>query len=561
MSQLALYRKYRSQTFEDLVGQDHVIKTLRNSIASGRISHAYLFTGPRGTGKTSTARLLAKALNCTGGPSAEIPDDCPICAEISAGNCMDVIELDAASESGVDDIRTSVIQAADYQPTHCRYKVYIIDEVHDLSAKAFDALLKTIEEPPGHVIFILATTEYNKVPPTIRSRCQKFDFHRGSIEDLTKRLEYVAAQEQVEAEPGALSAIARLADGGFRDALTLLEQALITSEGTVTLAHVYDQLGLVADEAVDQLIGGVAEGDTKLIITSVEEIYRQGRDPRSIVESLMHRLSDLTRAMYEISVGEGVDKTIEAGLMATAKRIGAEKLLAIRSELAETHKVIRDVSLPRLWLEANFIRISQLVNGKAPVAQVVAPAPVASTPKPETKPAPVYKPVAKDSPPAAVTQPTAVRETNQENPQPAQRREEIPMELDVAPNPELPAESETWTKVVKAMCDLSRTAAMRLPKGQVYQRAGNKISIAFERMSDADWVNDRPKLRAAIAEEWRKLTSEDFDFEFVVFQNGTKPKSAPKIETASVELALEGEDLAKAGREIFLSGTHENNES
>ncbi|MEZ5164234.1 MAG: hypothetical protein R2688_10930 [Fimbriimonadaceae bacterium] len=353
-----------------------------------------------------------------------------------------------------------------------------------------------------------------------------------------------------------------MADGGFRDALTLLEQAIITSDGTVTLAHVYDQLGLVADEAVDQLIGGVAEGDTKLIITSVEEIYRQGRDPRSIVESLMHRLSDLTRAMYEISVGEGVDKTIEAGLVATAKRIGADKLLAIRSELAETHKAVRDVSLPRLWLEASLIRISQLVTGKAPVVQVAAaapaPAPVSAA---ESMPAPVYKPVAKDTPPASVTQPTAVREPAQPQPQSTQKREEISMDMDVASNPDLPAESETWAKVVKAMCEMSRTAAMRLPKGQVHQRAGRKISIAFERMSDADWVNDRQKLRAAIAEEWRKHTSEDLDFEFVVFQNGTKPKSAPKIETASVELALEGEDLAKAGREIFLSGSHENNES
>ena len=180
MSHLALYRKYRSQNFQDLVGQDHVIRTLKNAIDQGKVSQTYLFTGPRGTGKTSTARLLAKALNCTGGPSSVIPEDCPICEDITRGNCMDVIEIDAASESGVDDVREHIVQAAEYKPTYCRYKIFIIDEVHDLSSKAFDALLKTIEEPPDHIVFILATTEFHKVPATIKSRCQKFEFHRGS---------------------------------------------------------------------------------------------------------------------------------------------------------------------------------------------------------------------------------------------------------------------------------------------------------------------------------------------------------------------------------------------
>ncbi|MBX3096695.1 MAG: DNA polymerase III subunit gamma/tau, partial [Fimbriimonadaceae bacterium] len=189
---MALYRKYRSQTFDDLVGQEHVIRTLRNAIEQNRLSHAFLFTGPRGTGKTSTARLLAKALNCTDGPSANPSEDDPICQEIANGSCMDVVELDAASESGIEEIRTKVIDAAEYRPSYCRFKIFIIDEVHDLSSKAFDSLLKTIEEPPDHVFFILATTEYHKVPPTIRSRCQRFDFHRGSVESLTKRLEYVA---------------------------------------------------------------------------------------------------------------------------------------------------------------------------------------------------------------------------------------------------------------------------------------------------------------------------------------------------------------------------------
>ena len=222
------------------------MRTLQNGITSGRIAHSYLFTGPRGTGKTSTARLLAKALCCDNGPSAEPDDTCEICKAITSGSCVDVIEMDAASESGVEEIRSQIVEAAEYLPMICRYKIYIIDEVHDLSAKAFDALLKTIEEPPAHVIFVLATTEYNKVPPTIRSRCQKFEFHRASMQDLVSRLAYVAESEEVAAEPAALAAIARMADGGYRDGLTLLEQAILTADGKITLQQVYDQLGIVS---------------------------------------------------------------------------------------------------------------------------------------------------------------------------------------------------------------------------------------------------------------------------------------------------------------------------
>ena len=173
MAYLSLYRKYRSQTFSDLIGQDHVVRTLQNAVASGKIAHSYLFTGPRGTGKTSSARLLAKCLNCEKGPTPEPCNQCEQCISITQGNCVDVYELDAASESGVENVRDAIVDAVQYAPNYCRYKIFIIDEVHDLSSKAFDALLKTVEEPPPYVIFILATTEYNKVPPTIRSRCQK----------------------------------------------------------------------------------------------------------------------------------------------------------------------------------------------------------------------------------------------------------------------------------------------------------------------------------------------------------------------------------------------------
>ncbi|RYG69307.1 DNA polymerase III subunit gamma/tau, partial [bacterium] len=296
MAYLSLYRKYRSQTFEDLIGQEHVVRTLQNAIRSGRIAQAYLFTGPRGTGKTSSARLLAKCLNCQSfdGPTPTPCNHCEMCVSITGGNALDVLEMDAASESGVDEVRQNIIDSAGIGPMIARYKVYIIDEVHDLSLKAFDALLKTIEEPPAHLVFILATTEAQRVPPTIRSRCQKFEFHRATMKNLTDRLGFVAEGEGVHVDPPALTAIARMADGGFRDALTLLEQAVLVGDGHVTLESVYDQLGLVSEEATDALLDAMRRADIPALMEGLEEIARQGRDPRAIVESMLHRLADLT---------------------------------------------------------------------------------------------------------------------------------------------------------------------------------------------------------------------------------------------------------------------------
>jgi len=294
VSYLALYRKYRSQTFGDLVGQEQVVRTLQNGIVQGKVAHAFLFTGPRGTGKTSTARLLAKTLNCESGPNAEPCNECPTCRAITEGSCLDVIEMDAASQSGVDEVREKIVNVTEYRPAFCRYKIFIIDEVHDLSSKAFDALLKTIEEPPPHIVFILATTEYNKVPPTIRARCQRYEFHRASLANLIQRLEFVSQSEGVQAEGAALGAIARLADGGYRDALTLLEQAMIVGEGKITLQQVYDQLGLVGEEAVDEILFAVKENDPAKLMALFDEVYRLGRDPSAILDSLRDpRLPDV----------------------------------------------------------------------------------------------------------------------------------------------------------------------------------------------------------------------------------------------------------------------------
>lgn len=553
MRHQALFRKYRSQTFGDLVGQEHVVRTLRHSIELQKISQAYLFTGPRGTGKTSTARLMAKALNCTGGPSAEIPEDDPICKEIASGTCMDVVEIDAASESGVDQVREHIVQASEYQPSYCRYKVFIIDEVHDLSAKAFDALLKTIEEPPDHVVFILATTEFNKVPQTIRSRCQRFDFHRGTVQDLVGRLSFVAEQEGIKAEPAALTAIARMADGGYRDALTLFEQAMITGDGAVTLAHVYDQLGLVADERADGLIMAVAQTDIKAITEGLEAIYQTGRDPGSIVESLLHRLSDLTRAAYQVPDKAGSDAAVEAGLTATAQRIGAEKILAIRGYLAEAHKGIRDVSLPRIWLEAEMVRISQRIN--APVVPVSAQGSSGQEAVSAGGGERVSTRSASPSSTSSVTPQRAVVERVSTS----QPKMEEPVEesvqkepvAEVTAKPESP--EEAWRVVVKNLCALSKTANMRLPKSQLVGDEGGVLTVSFPRVSDAEWVTDNSKVQKAIHQEWKKLTGQEATFRFVGPETTVK-KSAPSVEKASVESPIEGDALLRELDSQFEAG-------
>lgn len=508
MSQLALYRKYRSQTFSDLVGQDHISRTLQNSIEQNKFAHAFLFTGPRGTGKTSTARILAKALNCVNGPGVEPCNECEPCLSITAGNCLDVLEMDAASESGVDDVREAIVQASEYQPAFCRFRVFIIDEVHDLSNKAFDALLKTIEEPPAHVVFILATTEFNKVPPTVRSRCQRFEFHRGTVQQLAERLAYVAKEEGVEADPAALTAIARMADGGFRDALTLLDQAILTSDGKVTLEQVYGQLGLINDETADAVLKAMAECDVKAIVEKLDEVYRSGRDPRSIVESLLLRLSELTRAAYGVDVGALPDSSLEAGLTSTASTIGKEKLLRFRSELAVAHRAVRDVSLPRVWVESEIVRIAQM---ETQVVAAPAKATKAVVSQPEKKPEP--KPVV----------PTG--------------------------DANFDKLAAAWNKVVADLSAVSKVAAARLPKSALAEVKGKTARIQFERQSDAEWVIENTKLQKAAYEIWNKLGGEGTTLLFEAAKtNGARPQP---VEATTVELPAEGESLERLGREVF----------
>jgi DNA polymerase-3 subunit gamma/tau len=358
-----LARKYRPQTFEQLIGQDAMVKTLANAIERGRIAHAFLLTGVRGVGKTSTARLIAKALNCIGpdgqgGPTITPCGVCEPCRAIAEGRHIDVIEMDAASHTGVDDIR-EIIDAVRYASVSARYKIYIIDEVHMLSKSAFNALLKTLEEPPEHVKFLFATTEVNKVPVTVLSRTQRFDLKRIPADKLVAHFAEVARAEAVEVEPDALAMIARAAEGSARDGLSILDQAIAHGGGTVTAEQVRDMLGLADRGRIRDLLHLILEGDAQRSLAAMDEAHALGVDPASLLRGLMEALHSATRA----KAGAGGDASVSS-----EQRDFADEL-ARRLSWAQVHRLwqmllkgLTDVSIAPDPNEAAAMAVLRLIH-------------------------------------------------------------------------------------------------------------------------------------------------------------------------------------------------------
>ena len=319
----ALYRKYRPQTFDDVSGQLAVTQTLKTQLISGRMSHAYLFTGSRGTGKTSCAKILAKAVNCLNPDNGNPCNCCSACKAIDSGSCMDVLEIDAASNNGVDNVR-DLRDDAVYSPSQVKMRVYIIDEVHMLSISAFNALLKIIEEPPEHLLFILATTELHKVPATILSRCQRFSFRRISQEDIAARLQYVAYQENIDLDDGAARVIARLADGGMRDGLSLLDQCASATAGELTAEGVYACLGIAGEQKCGELMGYIAAHDTRKALELFNRLYTDGKD----LSALLDELACLTRDLLVIKTAGNAGITMLSGVASDQEVLHLTKTLS-----------------------------------------------------------------------------------------------------------------------------------------------------------------------------------------------------------------------------------------
>jgi DNA polymerase III subunit gamma/tau len=356
----ALYRKYRPQSFNDVVGQEAVVRTLKNAIAADQVRQAYLFAGPRGTGKTSMARILAKGLNCAQGPTTEPDGTCHACVAIAAGTSLDVIEMDAASQRGIDDIR-EIRDRVVLQPVEGRSKIYILDEAHQLTDAAWNALLKLIEEPPPHLVFVFCTTDLSKVLPTVRSRCQTFVFQRPRLQDLVTVLTRVAEGEQLDAPPQALSLVARAARGSFRDATSTLDQLSSATEGKVTVQAVLQLLGTVEEEALFRLCDLVIDRDTAGALTFVEELSEQGNDLGRLVSELIEHLRHLLLVQHMGEVPESLPVTEEARerLRAQANQLGEPTVIRLIDLLALAVDDMRQGGDPRLPLELALVKVTR----------------------------------------------------------------------------------------------------------------------------------------------------------------------------------------------------------
>lgn len=360
MSYTALYRKWRPTSFEEVRGQDHIVKTLKNQINSGRIGHAYLFCGTRGTGKTSIAKIFARAVNCEHPVDGSPCGECSMCRQIAEGASLNVVEIDAASNNGVENIR-DIREQVQYPPTDGRYRVYIIDEVHMLSIGAFNALLKTLEEPPSYVIFILATTEVHKIPITILSRCQRYDFKRISIDTIAGRLAELTQAEQIDVDDRALRYVARAADGSMRDALSLLDQCVAFHFGEkLTYDNVLEVLGAVDNRVFSKLFQAVLASDTKACIREIEEMITQGRDLSQLVNDFVWYMRNLLIAKTTDEPGDMLDMSEEnlAILKEEATGVDTETLMRYIRIFSELSGQLRYASQKRILVEIAFIKLT-----------------------------------------------------------------------------------------------------------------------------------------------------------------------------------------------------------
>lgn len=470
MGSQVFYRKYRSQKFDELVGQEHVTRTLLNALKSGKVSHAYLFCGPRGTGKTSTGRLLAKAVNCLSGGKGEPCNTCSMCTAITEGRALDVIEIDAASNTGVDNIR-DLREKVNYAPNEARYKVYIIDEVHMLSTSASNALLKTLEEPPPHAIFILATTETHKVLPTIISRCQRFDFHRISQADIVKRLTQICTAEDIQIPAEGLSLIAKNATGSLRDANNLLEQLTTFYGNNIELSQIKATLGITGDRRAKELINNIVNNDVAAGIKTIHDINSDGLDLKQFAGEVL----ELLRGLLLVKTGV----TDETGF--TAEDLAELKEYAGKTSLARILNAVKIFSRIDITLD-NYSTLPlelAVVDAVQPAEEqkanpAVRPDPVVRT-EPAVRPVPSAKP-------AQVKAETVAN--------PVSYARQAPVEKPAAKEDPPPADSagdierlkQNWKQMLDgAPYEIKRTSALALLRsGKPLEVQGNRVIIAFK---------------------------------------------------------------------------------
>jgi DNA polymerase-3 subunit gamma/tau len=457
MSYEPLHHKYRPKSFAELVGQEAIATTLTNAIRSDKIAPAYLFTGPRGTGKTSSARILAKSLNClqSSKPTAEPCGKCDVCRGITKGSTLDVIEIDAASNTGVDNIR-ELIEKAQFAPVQCRYKVYVIDECHMLSTQAFNALLKTLEEPPKHVVFVLATTDPQRVLPTIISRCQRFDFRRIHIQPMVKHLSAIASQENISISPDAITLIAQISQGGLRDAQSLLDQAALMS-GEVTPDQIWDLVGTVSEQDLLGLLEAIAQNVPDAVLEYTRNILERGREPLTILQNLAAFYRDLLIAKTASNRQDLVTCTQQTWtqLVAFAHRLDINAILVGQQHLRTAEVQIKNSTQPRLWLEVTLLGLLPGATNTQSVAPQNHQAPATNHQAPQNHQAPAtnHQAPAINHNWVAPTEKPTTNQVNSDPPTPP-----IPQEIAPGPPDDL---TQVWQQVLANLQPKSRQEMLR----------------------------------------------------------------------------------------------------
>ena len=595
MAYVALYRQWRPQDFDALVGQKAVKTTLKNALASGKIAHAYLFSGPRGTGKTSMARILAKALNCEQGPTAEPCGQCGNCQRIVQGTSLDVIEIDAASNTSVDNIRDLREQVA-FTPAESRYKVYIIDEVHMLSTGAFNALLKTLEEPPAHAVFILATTDPQKVPATIQSRCQRFEFRRVTVDEIAEHLAMVAAGSGIEADADALRLIAIQAEGGMRDALSLLDQCGVMAK-RVTVATVREVLGIVGREALHELTGAIGRRQLPQALATLNLLLEQGKDVKQVLTELIEYLRALVLYLAVPDYEEIYLTDTKEALAELAPLFGRDRLLAAEERLHSAIQELRGSMRPRITAELCLLDLCrvegstlaalsarieqlerQLAGGVMPVYQQTPPAPavqqvsaaVQQTAAREDFAAAAQQPIAQQTPAAEPMQVAkaapAKKPAVKAQPQPA--ADTLAAAVNTAPKPksarvqqteeyagDFAAGEDFWKQALEIMKAEKKNSMVSCAKnGRVFSFANNILQVAFKAPFLADRMN-KDDYRKAFEEVLLRLARREIRLEAVIEGKAKLPQTpvkqqkvqqSPESETQNLQATQLPENLRKA---------------
>lgn len=587
MAYVALYRQWRPQDFDALVGQKAVKTTLKNALASGKIAHAYLFSGPRGTGKTSMARILAKALNCEQGPTAEPCGQCGNCQRIVQGTSLDVIEIDAASNTSVDNIRDLREQVA-FTPAESRYKVYIIDEVHMLSTGAFNALLKTLEEPPAHAVFILATTDPQKVPATIQSRCQRFEFRRVTVDEIAEHLAMVAAGSGIEADADALRLIAIQAEGGMRDALSLLDQCGVMAK-RVTVATVREVLGIVGREALHELTGAIGRRQLPQALATLNLLLEQGKDVKQVLTELIEYLRALVLYLAVPDYEEIYLTDTKEALAELAPLFGRDRLLAAEERLHSAIQELRGSMRPRITAELCLLDLCrvegstlaalsarieqlerQLAGGVMPVYQQALvnaqpaqqtivqeyAAPAAQQPIAQQAPVPEQVQAAKAAPakkPAVKAQPAADTLAAAVNAAPKPKSARVQQTEEYAGD--FAAGEDFWKQALEIMKAEKKNSMVSCAKnGRVFSFANNILQVAFKAPFLADRMN-KDDYRKAFEEVLLRLARREIRLEAVIEGKAKLPQppvkqqevqQSPESETQNLQAAQLPENLRKA---------------